>query len=65
MAGEDVFEPVEREVIAILAGDRLGKEAGTGEPLVDRLRRLVRDRNVLLASATRVAKPRVDDDMER
>ena len=65
MAGEDVFEPVEREVVAVLARDRLGQEPRAGQPLVDRLRRLVRDRDVLLAGPTGVAESDVLDDEER
>src|SRR3954453_7911583 len=65
VAGKDVFEPVERQVVAILARDRLGQEPRAGQPLVDRLRRLVREGDVLLAGATGVAKARVLDHEER
>ena len=41
------------------------RRPGTGQPLVDRLRRLVREGDVLLAGATGVAKSRVLDHEER
>src|SRR5512135_716766 len=65
MAGEDVLLTVERQVIAILARDRLGQEPRPRQPLVDRLGRLVREGDVLLARATGVAKSRVLDHEER
>src|SRR3954453_2637752 len=65
VAGEDVFEAVERQVVAILARDRLGQEPRAGQPLVDRLGGLVREGDVLLAVAAGIAKSGVDDDEER
>ena len=37
---EDVFQPVQRQVIAQLAHDHVGQQARPRQPLVDRLRRL-------------------------
>ena len=37
---EDMFETIERQVVAELAGDHISKQARTSQPLVDRLRRL-------------------------
>ena len=65
MTGEDVLEPVQRQVIAVLARDRLGQEPRTGQPLIDRLRWLVRDRHMLLTGPTGVAEPHVLEDPHR
>jgi hypothetical protein len=51
-------------LLSTLARDRLGQKTGTGQPLVDRLWRRVRNRDVVLPCLAGVAKPRVDDDLD-
>ena len=50
---EDVFQPVQRQVIAQLAGDDVGQQARAGQALVDRLRRLGRRVDVRVVAVVR------------
>ena len=65
MSGEDPLLPIEREVIAGLARDDLREEPGPGQPLFDRLWRLVRDGDVPLAAAAGDLDPHVLHDKQR
>jgi len=62
VAGEDAFQPVQRHVVAVLAGNDLGQEPGTRQALVDRLCRLGSGRDLALTVPAGVGGPHVFDD---
>ncbi len=67
---EDLFESVERQVVAELAGDDVREQAGTGQTFVDRLLGLVGEGDVRapgvgVARFAGVLHSLVDDDLER
>src|SRR5262249_59175311 len=62
VAVEDAFQPVQRHVVAVLAGNDLGQEARTRQALVDRLGRLGSGRDVALAVPAGVSGSDVLDD---
>jgi len=65
VAGEDPLLAVQRQVVGELARDDLGEQPRARQPLLDRLGRLGRHRDVPLAVPAGDLDPHVLDDEER
>ena len=65
LPAEDAYEAIERQMIAVFAGGDLSQEAGARQSLVDRLGRLVGDRDPLMTLLAGVFETDVFLDEER